>query len=255
VHEAHKNPIYGSRSKRWFERRWVQELVGSGPPAIVAAVGAYNAQHLNAVIACTLLAAGVWLVLSQALKIFQAAYADRRDNDEQAHEGLVAALHVLHAMACHTWEQSAASDPRMRMTFQRVVPPVGNHAEHMEQVVPYIGHGGGGEGRMFSIRSGIAGKACRTGEVCLMKRESLSEAAYRDELVADWHYTRSDVKTITPDRFAAMAVPIKDRGGQRVLGVVYFDSCQKACFDGETMLNLLFVGCDGLNSFVKERYV
>jgi len=255
VHEAHKNPIYGSVKRRWLERRWAQELVGSGPPAIVAGVGAYNARHLNAVSALALLLGCLWLVVSQLLKVFQAFVTDRREDEARGHEGLIAGLHVLRAIVCHTWTQSAVGDIDLRVTFHRVVPPVGDAAEHVEQIVPYVGKANGGLGRKFSIRFGITGQACRTGRVFVLVREDASEDAYRQELVKECGFTRGDVKTITLGRYAAMAVPIVGADGHRVLGVVYLDSSEKRCFDSAAMRRTILEACMGINNYVETRYV
>ena len=246
------NPIHGAKPKRWFERKLLVEAGGSVPPLLGGGVGVALASSNEArwVLGLSLF----WLAGFQVLKIWLANQADKKEEEDRGHDGLKAALYVLNAVVCHAWQQEGASHLKLRSTFHRVIPTLGDAAEQLEQVVPYVGGNGGGAHRKFPIRSGITGQAGRTGEIQVMERESSSEEAYRAELVSKWHYTKGDVAAISTERYSAIAIPVTDRDGQHVIGVVYLDSSEKNCFSSEQMQLAIIEGCNGIANYVGVRY-
>ncbi len=87
-----------------------------------------------------------------------------------------------------------------------------------------------------------------------MDRQSESYEDYRRELVADWHYTEHDVENITSDRYSAVAVPIRSKNGQDILGVVYLDCREKNFFSPPAMRDAVHNACLGIARYTGERY-
>ena len=251
------NPISGIKRRKPWEKKWFAEVAGSGPPflaAVFAAVKALGDPSTTwlfwpSVLAC------VWLLLASILKVVQAKKLDAEEDLRKSHDGLTAALSVLHSTVCQiSGVPESERSSCLRATFHRVVPPL-DEADHIEQIVPYVGGRGNGEGRKFPIRSGITGQAVRDKSPYIMNRTSESYDDYKKELVSKWHYTEGDVKAITSDRFSAMAVPMTSRDGQHVIGVVYLDSSNRNFFGSEVVYEAVLGGCAGITRYTGERYV
>ena len=252
-----KNPIHGQQTKkRFYGRKWFLELLASGPPAIAATAAAIKSYQLeNASGVWIYLAVGlVWLVVAQIFKVIAAYRQDAKDDELHSHDGLQAALTVLHAVVYDALIQKNALDPGLRTTFHRVVPPL-SEPEHLEQIVPYIGGHTTGDGRIFSISAGITGCAVREKQVLIMDRRGPSDEEYRKELIAEWHYTEATARKMTMDRFSAIAVPVKDKTGEQVLGVIFMDATRKNCFSSEDVQKLVIAATGGITKYVGKRYV
>ncbi|RUP24449.1 MAG: hypothetical protein EKK45_24725 [Curvibacter sp.] len=252
------NPIHGVKAKGWLEKKWPLELLGSVPPLIVAATGAVRtwSDANYPTMAYWLIGGAVWLLGTSGLKIKHAAIADAKDSAARSHDGLVASLHVVHSIvaAAGGIDDAGQQSDKLRVTFHRVVPPL-HTCDHIEQIVPYVGGNRDGAGRKFPVRSGITGRAVREGAAFIMDRKSGSFEDYKKELISEWGYTDSDVKGITSDRYAAMAVPIKSRDGHNVLGVVYLDSSEKNFFASPGIRDVVIKSCAGIAKYTGERYV
>lgn len=251
-----KNPIYGLKRKCFYERKWFSETVAAAPPFIAAAIAAFKTDAQNmpwifwlAVTSCA------WLVVAGALKVYLGKKQDAAEDEARSHDGLRAALHVLHASVAQAGELAQdEKDKCLRVTFHRVVPPLGN-SDKIEQIVPYVGGNHGGEGRTFHIRSGITGKAIRENALLIMDRRSDSFEDYKKQLISEWGYTQKDAEKFTSDRFSFMAVPVTDKDGQDVLGVVYLDCCNKNFFATDAVKTAVLNGCAGVVRYIGERYV
>ena len=251
-----KNPIHGKFSRRFYEKKWIVEILASGPPALVAGIAASKAYETNSAGSTwRYLCAGlVWLVVAQAIKVAVAYKQDAKDDEQRSHDGLQAALKVLHAAVHDLLLQKSKDDPGLRATFHRVVPPLSDPAK-LEQIVPYVGGSEDGEERTFPIHAGITGRAVRQKTIFLMARQSESDDQYRNELITDWNYTEADTRRMTMDRFSAMAIPVTDRTGQHVLGVIYLDAKRRNCFSSEDVQKLVVAAAGGITRYVGERYV
>ena len=255
-----KNPIHGTKAIGLLEKKAFVEGMGSGPPILAAGVTSFVLAQAPPPGNLTLvLVSGcvcVWLLIAAVIKVLHGNAQDRAGEAQRSHDGLKAALHVLHGVVCHEAKVTNPANGFLRATFHRVVPPL-NECEHIEQIVPYVGGDarlGSGLGRKFSVRSGITGSAIRTQDVFTMTRQNDDPEAYKAELIKEWHYTAEDVKNLTMDRHSGMSVPILDRSGQHVLGVVYLDSSQKNLFSTGTMQTLVLAACSGISSYTSERY-
>lgn len=251
------NPIHGVKSKGLLDKKWFVELFSAGPVVvggIVAALKAFD-ESKNPLIWQILFAICFWLLAGSIIKIISAHRQDKKDDDLRSHDGLMAAMHVVHEMAARAGNLSAADKSKcLRATFHRVLPPLGE-SDHIEQIIDYVGGDANGVGRTFPIRSGITGAAIREDEVYVMERESESFDDYKRELIRDWHYTEKDARNATSDRYSAMAVPVKSKDGQTVLGVVYLDSNQKDFFSPQPVTDAVINGCAGITQYIGERYV
>lgn len=255
---ANGNPIHGIKRKGFYERKWFLELLGAGPPAfaaLVAAIKAYGDGSLPPWVFIGAVVALIWLCISSLIKVVVGRMQDQSEDDMRSHDGLRAALHVLHATVAKAGGlANEEKDECLRVTFHRVVPPL-DSCDHIEQIVPYIGGTGNGMGRRFHIRSGVTGRAIRDKKPYLMDRESDSFDEYKAQLIADWGYTEADAKSFTSDRFSLMAVPVRSTGGQLVLGVVYLDCSRKNFFATEAVKEAVLSGCLGVTRYTGERYV
>jgi len=88
-----------------------------------------------------------------------------------------------------------------------------------------------------------------------MDRQSDSYESYKQELIKHWHYTESDVRNITSDRYSAIAVPVQSKNGQDILGVVYLDCSEKNFFSPSAVSEAVVSGCTGIVRYTGERYV
>lgn len=255
----HKNPIHGTRTLGVLDKKAFVEAIGSGPPVLAAAItsiGLLQGPNVNMALAAVSGCACLWLVFAAVVKVLHGNAQDKAVEAERSHDGLKAALHVLHRVVCHQAKVVDPKDGFLRATFHRVVPPL-NECEHIEQIVPYVGgdaRAGGGLGRKFSVRSGITGSTIRSRDVFIMNRQNDDPGAYKDELIKAWHYTAEDVKNLTMDRHSGMSIPILDKSGQHVLGVVYLDSSKKNLFSAAVMQKLVLAACSGISSYTSERY-
>jgi hypothetical protein len=252
-----QNPIHGIKTRGFLEKKWPVEMVSNGPGVLASGMAAYKAAAEPGLtwLAWVAGVVCVWTLGSSMLKVTLAKRQDAKDDELRNHDGLAAALHVLHAaVAGQAGLTSEEKDDCLRVTFHRVLPPLGE-SDHIEQIVPYVGGGGGGAGRKFPIRSGITGKAILQRAVFVMDRKSESYEDYKKELVSDWHYTDHDVKNITSDRFSAMAVPVKSSKGEEILGVVYLDAKGKNFFASNEMRDTVIKACSGIARYTGERYV
>lgn len=261
------NPIHGFRSRAFYERKWLVETIAAGPPFIGATYSAFkawpasNASVNPSLVSATangvdpLILGGVcaWLLVASVLKVLAAKAQDAKEDMAKGHDGLLAALHVVHSVVARAGQLAAGEESNsLRVTFHRVVPPL-DSSEHIEHIVPYVGGDGGEPGRTFSIRSGLTGRAIREKAVFVMSRQSEKYEDYVNELVREWSYTEADAKKLTIDRFSAMAVPVRGRG-QDVLGVVYLDNSAKNFFASTAMQETVVAACVGVADYIGERY-
>lgn len=248
---GHHNPIHGLEQAHWYEKSWVHAVLAAVPSVIagsLAAVDAYpNGRYL------LLGLSGVWLLCGQFIVVLGALKKDKKEELDRSHDGLRACACVLHKAVLEALLRESEEDPGLRVTIHRVVPPM-NDPQYIEQVISYVGGGGDGEGRKFSIRSGITGCAIRELSPFVMDRQSASETEYRKELVSEWHYTEADAKRSSMDRFSGMAVPVKDSTGQKAVAVVYLDTSRKGAFSNGGIAQLVVDACGGVTAYVGARY-
>ena len=238
-----------------MRQKWPVELVSSVPPLAVACIAAFRffQDAATYTLGYWSASAALWLFLASLIKILHTRELDKDTNAKRDHDGLRAAMLVLHASTAHACGLAETDFSQLRVTFHRVVPPLTN-AEQIEQIVPYVGGEGGGEGRTLSVRSGITGRCIRTKQLYIMHRPDDNVITYKQQLEADWGYTHADVNKLSTDRMSFMAVPILDATGKQALGVVYLDCGQPKFFESLEIQNVIFQACGGVTQYVSERY-
>lgn len=248
--------IPASERAPWYRTRVFLEAVGSIPPIIAAGVAAKRLldDATTATLGWVSVGAAVWLALAAVTKLIAASAQDKKESPETNGEGLRAAMYVLHASAAHACQIPPTEAKKyLRVTFHGVLDPTGA-ADTFQQLVEYIGGKGGGMNRTFPVQSGIAGMAVRTGSVYAQSRNNDDNEAYENELVEKWGFTRRGAKSVSKHCFSWMAVPILDRDGNHVLGVVYLDGTEKDLFTDAARRSAIVVACTGVANYVGERY-
>lgn len=244
--------------QKFYEKKAPVEAISVVPPIIIAAVtaGVNISDPAKRTFGWVLVGGIVWLAVSSVAKILNASAQDREQKQKLEHGGLRGALYVLHAAVMAHVGRKSENDRALRITVHRVVPPSKKRgaAEELEQLVPYVGAGGGGAdaGRTFSIRSGIIGKAVREKAPFAASRRTDDFELFIRELVSEWAYTEHDARKLSPDRRAWMAVPIF--GHKRdVVAVVYLDSNDPEFFRPDVQV-FVIEACEALATYIYEAY-
>jgi hypothetical protein len=112
-----------------------------------------------------------------------------------------------------------------RFRFTLHVPDV-LLAHSFRQLVDYIGVSRGGAGRIFSMRTGIIGKAWRSGHSECVPNDSFNE----QDLIEQWGMTRAEAQDTSRGKKIYLAVLIESDVGLP-LAVFYCDADQSALFD------------------------
>lgn len=249
--------IPGRRADHWWSRRWIVELLSVVPPVTVAAVtGLLTLREPGgARFGWVLVAAALWLAISSAVRVLHARSRDAERADRADHVGLNGALHVLYGVVRHAAGLGDGADDHLRATIHRVVPPSspGRRPEEMEQLLPYLCRSGGGDGRIFSIRSGIIGRAARERLILTASRRSDDHETMVAELVREWSYPEEEARTLRADRRAWMAVPLVRPGDHRVVAVVYLDSDLGDVFTPRVQ-EVVSAACGGIAHFLPKAY-
>lgn len=253
-----KNPIKGISTLPIWKRKVLVETVTSVPPIIGAVVGIFARPQGTDVLLWLLVLGAAWLTVGSVLKILKAHDEDQKTLHDQSHTGITACLHVLHAIIEDQgkieFNKADATAFDLRVTFHRVIEPLDDSKE-LEQLVDYVGGDGGGEGRRMNIRCGITGQAVRVNDVFVMDRDVEDVDSYRQILVSEWHYTRSEASKLKADRFSAIAVPItSETDKDLVLGVVYMDTKMQNFFNRARLQECAVNSCAGMSRYIGERY-
>jgi hypothetical protein len=248
--------IPGPQKERFYEKKYVVELVAVLPPLITAAVGALVSlgDPAKRILGWWLVAATGWLALASLVKVLHAAVQDRDRKRSRNYDGLRGSLWVLYETIRRAAGIEKPGDGTLRVTIYRVVVPrkKAEPAEALEQLLPYVGGAGGGARRTFSIRSGAIGLAARNKTPVMAKRKSAGHSDFVKELVHDWGYTENEARSITADRQAWMAVPIFSGQGA-VVAVVFLDSSVPGFFTS-VIRRTVGNACGGIAAYIAEAY-
>ncbi|UCC29698.1 MAG: hypothetical protein JSU86_16025 [Phycisphaerales bacterium] len=250
--------IPGVMKPTWLDREWPVELIAAVCPAfaIVWSIREQLTKDEPSFLGAILFGAALlWLIALGVLKVFLARRRDKRRIRMESPADLVGCIQVLYHAVKHQCALDKDDETTLRATIHRVVKPdsPGDDPEVLEQVIPYIGGAGGGEGRRFSTKCGIIGLVARTHEPHVGWRSKEDYSAFLDELVSEWGYSKGDAKALTEDREAWLAVPINGDNEQDTIGVVYLDSKQRDLF-GEDVQELVIRSCFGVAEYIRARY-
>jgi hypothetical protein len=191
-------------------------------------------------------------ILGTAIKVYQARQKDRGEIDRRSPLDLEGCLHVLHAailaMKGLPYQRAQGPGSLLRVTIHRV----NEDAHTVEQIVPYVGDESGGQGRRFSSRSGVVGRAITTREPAMLTRLDESFESYIHTLTTQWAMPEEEALRLTRDRFAFLAIPLTG-AGNKVIGVLFLDSSDKEFFS-EPLVGGITTACVGLAQYAKLRY-
>jgi hypothetical protein len=248
--------IPGPQKERFYEKKYVVELVAVLPPLVTAAVGALVnlADPAKRTLGWWRSCATAWLALASGVKVLHAAAQDRQRKRVEDYDGLRGALCVLYEVVRRAAGVENAGDGSLRITIHRVMLPAekGTTDGNLEQLLPYVGGAGGRARRTFSIRCGVIGLAVRKKAPATAKRKRSEHSDFVKELVADWGYTEEEAGSVTADRQAWMAVPIFSGHGT-VGAVVSLDSSIPGFFT-KAVQRIVGNACGGIAAYIQEVY-
>jgi hypothetical protein len=200
------------------------------------------------------------LLIGTVFKAIQARRKDRQEAARRSPQPLEAGLYVLHsavlAMRGLSYEEPAIA--KLRVTIFRVV----DSQDVAVQVLPYVGGGTGEQGRRVSRRSGVIGRAILRGRLAVSVRDG-SFDDYVGSLVRDYALPIEEARAVPDDRFAFLAVPLRDRRTNRVAGVVYMDSTDRAFLShpeepsdviSDAFVRRIARACTGLAAYAELTY-
>jgi hypothetical protein len=170
--------------------------------------------------------------------------------EKQPPHDLASSLHALQAILL-AGRVPSDPDPRLRLTIHVPVEP-----DKLEQVLDYVGDERGGKtaARVFSVHSGIIGRAFREKKACVGRRKNDDYVSYVRELVEDWGYTEAEARKVNPASKAWFAVPLFNHlDQQKVEGIVYLDSVDQDFFT-EDKKWLIMGACAGIARYVAHKY-
>lgn len=247
--------IPGNTSVSIFQKKSFIEAFASIPPIVAAGITvAINFpdpdKHLITGIA---FGGMVWLILASIFRVVHAHKQDKKEAQQTSYEGLQGALYVLYSNVFKHLEYDDNDSERLRVTIHRVAYDDGKEGPTgLEQMLPYVGGKGGGEGRKFDIYPGIIGYVARNRTLRVASRVGEDHPAFVGSLMTDWFYTEEQAKSVSADRKAWMAVPILNKES-KVLAVVYLDSTEREAFN-EPVIDLVIYGCMGIAAYISKRY-
>jgi hypothetical protein len=249
------------KKPRWFATELAATIFAGLPPFLTAIGGIGKGVHDRE---WSVVELGIGVLVATIIGIvFKAGQARRKDAKEaakQSHQDLEGCLFILHAsiLAMRHLPYDDHNVARLRVTIHRVL----DDEDKVLQLTPYVGGGNGKQGRKFSRRSGITGRAILRGKPAAMIRDG-SFDDYVQLLVDEYHMPIEEARALSDDRFAFLAVPLKQSGTGRVVGVVFMDSPDRTFFSDPAHptddISWAFVedigtACAGLAPYTKLRY-
>jgi hypothetical protein len=248
--------IPAPRKERFYEKKYVVELVAMLPPLVTAAVGALVSlgDPAKRALGWWLAGATAWLALASLVKVLHAAVQDRERKRVRQYDGLRGSLWVLYEVVRGA-AMRESGDGSLRVTIHRVVhlEKKDGAGEQLEQLLPYVGGKGGPPRRTFSVRSGVIGLAARQKNAVVVSRKSDGPADFARELIRDWGYTEDEARAVSSDRWAWMAVPILSPTMVPV-AVVALDSSVPGFFTAEIQ-QVVVDCCRGVGAYILEVYL
>lgn len=246
---------------RWFATELATTLFAALPTVLAAAGGIAKGWHEET---RAFVQFGVAVLLATMLgttfRAMQSRRKDRREAARRSPADLEAGLYTLHssivAMRGLPYDDHAIE--KLRVTIFRMM----EDQDTVEQIVPFVGGAGGGDGTRWSARSGIVGRAVLRGKVAAMIRDG-SFDDYVQMLVEDYATHAREARAMADDRFAFVAVPLRRRGTGPVVGVVYIDATDATFFSdpsaprgdiSEPFIVKVATACAGLGLYTELRY-
>jgi hypothetical protein len=246
---------------RWFATEFATTIFAS-LPTFVTAVGGVAKGVRDQSRGFIELGAGVLVALfvGTAFRALQSRRKDAREAAKRSPRDLEGCLYVLHAsilaMRGLPYEDHAIA--KLRVTIHRLL----DHEDKVLQILPFVGGGSGGDGTRLSGRSGVVGRAILRGQAAAMIRDG-SFDDYVQLLVDEYATHAHEARALDADRFAFLAVPLKQKGTSRVVGVIYMDSPDRSFFSdpeqpgadiSAKFVQQIAAACTGLATYAELRY-
>jgi hypothetical protein len=246
---------------RWYATELATTLFAAVPAFLTGAGGVIEGVRKGAP---GVLELGVGVLVALAVgtvfKAVRSHYKDAREAARRSPRDLEGCLHTLHAavLAMRDLRYDDKSIAKLRVTLFRVV----ESQDLAEQILPYVGGGGGAEGTKVSRRSGIVGRAILRGQPAGTIRDG-SFDDYVSLLVNEYATPIEEARQLDDGRFAFVAIPLNDPSTGRVVGVVYMDSPDRTFFSrpghprdlvSEVFVQKIVGACAGLLAYAALRY-
>lgn len=246
---------------RWYATELATTLFAAVPTVLAAAGGIAKGwredSHRFVLFGIAVVVA---TILGTTFKALQSRRKDAREAAKRSPADLEAGLYTLHsaivAMRGLPYDDHAIE--KLRVTVFRLI----ESEDAVEQLVPFVGGAGGGEGTRLSARCGIVGRAVLRGKVAAMIRDG-SFDDYVQMLVEDYAMHAYEARVQADDRFAFLAVPLRRRGTGPVVGVIYADSTDASFFSDPSAPGVdicarfvarVATACAGLGLYTELRY-
>lgn len=244
--------IPGLTRPHWWDRDWISELWAGVLAAVMLVIAAVNEMKKQGGDSRLYWLAAGLLIGGAGWKIVRGLRRDAERMKNESPADLLGCIYVLYQLLK---TELNFKDDDLRVTIHRVVRNQAPQLSYYEQITPYVGGKSSGHpGRRWSIQCGIVGKTARTGKPFLAARANNDAAAFIEELVADWGYSREDAQKLSVDREAWLAVPIfEDEASNAVIGVVFVDSTRRTLMNDRCQA-LVFEGCKAIAKYVGKRY-
>ena len=127
--------------------------------------------------------------------------------------------------------------------------PLEDGSGKLVQCIDYHGGDHDGAGRLMPDHCGVTGQAFRDKKPKVFERTGSNTDQFHRELETTYGFSPEQVRTLRPDRWCAIAVPIYGEDASHVVGVAYFDSDVPGFFDEKTQ-ELILLGCAGLTKYI-----
>lgn len=123
--------IPGPQKERFYEKKYVVELVAVLPPLVTADVGALVSlgDPTKRTLGWWLAGATAWLALASAVKVLHAAVQDRDRKRIKEYDGLRGSLWVLYEAVRGATDLGTLTHGALRITIHRVADPDRNGVE------------------------------------------------------------------------------------------------------------------------------
>ena len=250
-----------ARKPRWYATELATTLVAAVPTILTAfgAIAKGLREETRAFVSLGIVVLLATLV-GTTFKAIQSRLKDVRDAAAKSPSDLEAGLYALHSaiVAMRGLPYNDHALEKLRVTVFSLL----GDEDCVEQILPFVGGAGGGEGTKFSARSGIVGRAVLRGKVAgMIRRGSLDD--YVQTLVENYAMHAHEAQGLPSDRFSFLAVPIRRRATGPVVGVVYMDSPDPTFFsDPAAPSEIIFdrfvltvaTACAGLGLYTELRY-
>lgn len=136
----------------------------------------------------------------------------------------------------------------------RLVPVT--NGTHLEQVLNYVGEGVTSKtaGRRFRSHTGIIGKAFTKNEVFWASRQKEHYTSFVAELQSEWGYMEEEARSLNPEIYSWLAMPLSGEDASEVIGILYLDANWSDFFDDDWILDVIMMASAGIVQFVQKRF-